>query len=118
GMILAKTLFDDVAHGQRLSVADRHRGLASVHAVARAAHGLEVHGVDGERTARYRYVDLQTVPAEYAFMRFLAQRCELGCMQSEIGIGDMRMAGHAHELDGLAVRRLRTEHDSDIDAAG
>ena len=69
---------------------------------------LKCSGVDGERPAPDLDVDLEAVAAEDALVLGLAERRELGRMQAEVGVGYVRMAGHAHELDRLAVRRFRS----------
>ena len=47
----------------------------------------------------------------------LPRASEFGRVQAEIGEGHMRVAGHAHELDRLAVRRFGPQHHRDVDAA-
>ena len=117
GEILAEAVLDDAPHGLRLGNAHRHRRIAARHAVARAAHRLEMDRVDGERRAADGHVDLQAVAPEDPLVGLDAERFQLGRVQAELLEGHAGMAGHAHEFDLLAVARLVAHHDGDVDAA-
>ena len=73
--------------------------------------------IDGERRAADGDVDLQAVAPENPLVRLDAERFELGRVQAELLEGHAGMAGHAHELDLLAVARLVARHHGDVDAA-
>ena len=70
-----------------------------------------------QRHAGDRDVDLQAVAPENALVRLDAERVELRRVQAELLEGHAGMAGHAHELDLLAVARLVAHHHRHVDAA-
>ena len=73
--------------------------------------------VDGERLAADGDVDLQAVAPENPFVRLDAERFQLGRVQAELLEGHAGVAGHAHELDLLAVTGFVAHHHRDVDAA-
>ena len=91
--------------------------LATRNTVARPAHRLEMDPVEGERVAGNGKVDFQAVAPENPFQRLDAEQCQLGRRQAEFLEGHAGMAGHAHELDLLAVAGFVPHHDRDVDAA-
>ena len=74
-------------------------------------------GVDGERRAADGDVDLEAVAPKNPFVGLDAERFQLRRMQAELLEGHAGVAGHAHELDLLAMARLVARHHGNVDAA-
>src|SRR6185312_14634678 len=115
-MILTETIFDDAAHRLRFRNADRHGRLAAVKPVAWRTHRFEMNEIKRQRPAAYGDVDFEAIAPENAFIGGIPGCLELGCVQAEVVIGQIGMAGHAHEFYRLAVRRFVAHHHRDVDA--
>ena len=117
-MILAEPLLDDAANGFGLGDPDRHGRFTPVQAVARRPHRLEMHEIERERLSADRKVDLEAIAPEDAIGRLMAQCRQFRREQAELLEGHIGMAGHAHELDRLPVRRFGAHHQRHVDAPG
>src|SRR5690606_16256317 len=116
-VVLSEAVLDDPAHRPGLGDAHRHRQFAPGNTIALAAHRLEVHAIDRQRMPADAEIDFEAIATEYALVWLDAERGQLLRVQAVLRVGDRCVAGHAHELDRLAVRGFPARHHRHVYAA-
>ncbi len=106
-----------MTHGFGLCDSDRHRLHSGIPATPSAADRFEMNDIKSQLLISDPDIGFQTVPFENLVTRLSACGCKLAIINTEIFIGQSRMASYVNKLDLIARARFVTHHKGNVDTA-